>query len=137
MSNTPSVLLLGTCDTKLEELLYVRTQLIETHNVKVELVDVGRTPSSHPAITIAQADILSASHLPESAIASLPRGELVSKLISCTIPVIKKLVSEGTVHGMISLGGSGGSSLANAMPRCSQVGLSLVPITILSLSIGP
>lgn len=117
MTNTTTVALLGTCDTKLEELLYVRTQLIETHNVKVELIDVGRTPSSHPAVTIAQADIISASHVTGSAIASLPRGELISKLISCTIPVIKRLVSAGSVHGMISLGGSGGSSLASGIMR--------------------
>ena len=37
---TPCVAVLGTCDTKLDELLYVRTQLLEVHHVRVK--QIGR-----------------------------------------------------------------------------------------------
>ncbi|KAI0651298.1 hypothetical protein C8Q79DRAFT_25341 [Trametes meyenii] len=55
------VAVLGTCDTKLEELLYVRDKLIRAHNVRVTLIDVGRMPSVHPDVTIGQSSILSMS----------------------------------------------------------------------------
>ena len=60
-NETPCVTILGTCDTKLDELLYVRTQLLEVHHVRVKLVDVGRDPSTHPAVDIEQPSILALS----------------------------------------------------------------------------
>lgn len=113
----PTIIVLGTCDTKLQELLYVRDQLVEKHGMDVKFVDVGRTPSTHPAVSVTQTDILKASNLSQEKLVSLPRGEFIAKLISCTIPFIQNLISTCSIHGMISLGGSGGSSLAASVMR--------------------
>ena len=57
-SSTPCIAVLGTCDTKLDELLYVHKVITKTHHLRAMLVDVGRTAGTHPAISITQATIL-------------------------------------------------------------------------------
>ncbi len=54
-----SVALVGTCDTKLEELLFLRQQIELSHGANVILIDVGRKNTVHESISIAQAKVLS------------------------------------------------------------------------------
>ncbi|KAH9929475.1 uncharacterized protein B0H18DRAFT_997633 [Fomitopsis serialis] len=110
---TPTVLLIGTCDTKLDELVYVHNRLVEEHGVQCKLVDVGRNPCSHPLIAFTQADILANSGLPAPAdLQALPRGELISTIIEHTTLWFQ-------IHGAIGLGGSGGSSLCAEVMRAA------------------
>ncbi|OBZ74549.1 hypothetical protein A0H81_05352 [Grifola frondosa] len=117
----PTVAIIGTCDTKLEELLYVHDQLTHVHNVQVKLIDVGRTPTSHPCISISQSTIFASSGLPGSSpdLSVLPRGEVISTLIAHTTPLLRSLHASGDIHAVISLGGSGGSSLAAGVMRAA------------------
>lgn len=46
------VVIVGTCDTKLQELLFLRDQIKETAGVETFLIDAGRKPTVHKAITI-------------------------------------------------------------------------------------
>ncbi|KAI0351632.1 UPF0261 domain protein [Trametes cingulata] len=123
----PCVVVLGTCDTKLEELLYVRDKLLNTHHVRVKLVDVGRTATTHPAVNITQASILamSASHRGPSGpldISALSRAELISALAERVDPILASLAATHDIHGLVSLGGSGGSTLAGAVMRRLPLG---------------
>ncbi|KAK6611173.1 hypothetical protein H4I96_02771 [Botrytis cinerea] len=93
----PAILLLGTFDSKREEILYLRTQIL-THsqpNTRVLLADVGREPASDPEITIPQSEILSYASSP-----------------STTQPFPAK-----SIHAIIGLGGSGGTSLSASIMR--------------------
>ncbi|KAK6607360.1 hypothetical protein H4I95_05009 [Botrytis cinerea] len=93
----PAILLLGTFDSKREEILYLRTQIL-THsqpNTRVHLADVGREPASDPEITIPQSEILSYASSP-----------------STTQPFPAK-----SIHAIIGLGGSGGTSLSASIMR--------------------
>ncbi|KAI0370874.1 UPF0261 domain protein [Pilatotrama ljubarskyi] len=124
---TPCVVVLGTCDTKLEELLYVRDKLLNTHRVCVKLVDVGRTASGHPAVDVTQASILamSASHRGSSGpldISKLSRAELISAVAERITPILASLAATHDIHGLVSLGGSGGSTLAGAVMRKLPIG---------------
>ncbi|KAI0324924.1 UPF0261 domain protein [Cubamyces sp. BRFM 1775] len=130
--DAPCIAILGTCDTKLDELLYVRTHLIETHHVRVKLIDVGRTPSTHPAIDITQLSLLSVSasqsthtHLPPLRpfdVAQLPRAQLINVLAERAGPIIAELAAWHDLHGFVALGGSGGSALAAAVMRRLPLG---------------
>ncbi|OSD03691.1 UPF0261 domain protein [Trametes coccinea BRFM310] len=113
----PCIAILGTCDTKLDELLYVRDCLLNTHRVRVKLIDAGRTPSTHPAIDITQPTILamSASHAGPSGpldVSTLSRNELIKALSDRAAPIIASLAATHDLHGLVALGGSGGSALA-------------------------
>jgi len=117
---TPTVLLIGTCDTKLDELVYVHNRLVEEHGVQCKLVDVGRNPCSHASIAFTQADIFANSGLPApDDLQALPRGELISTIIEHTIPVVSSLHRRQDIHGAIGLGGSGGSSLCAEVMRAA------------------
>ncbi|KAI9838000.1 MAG: hypothetical protein M1819_006154 [Sarea resinae] len=117
----PVVALLGTCDTKLQELLYLRTRLLFTKCIVI-LIDTGRTPSSDPAINISQPELLS-RHAPSSLqlspndVGSLSRGDLIKHLAACATACVRELYAAGKIHGIISIGGSGGTSLASAVMR--------------------
>lgn len=117
-SQKPCILLLGTCDTKLNEFRFMQQQLGKDQDVTAVLVDVGRTPSHDPAIDISSSEVL--SYLPpreRQAIESLSRGDIISLMTkACTI-LVRKLYDLKSIHGIISLGGSGGTSLAAGVMR--------------------
>lgn len=118
--SVPTVALFGTCDTKLDELLYVHDKLVKEHGLQCILIDVGRIPSSHPSISITQPAIFASSGLPAPPdLLALPRGELISTMIAHTIPLISTLHASHSIHAALSMGGSGGSSLGAEVMRAA------------------
>lgn len=105
------VLLLGTCDTKLQELLFLKEQIRLQDSVDAILVDVGRDNVEHEVIDITQATLIK-EHGEGKTPADLPRGELIKFMAACASRAVKQLFDEGKIHGIISAGGSGGTSLA-------------------------
>lgn len=110
-----SVLVLGTCDTKLEELLYLKTR-VQDEGVKAILLDVGRDHVQHQGIDISQAQLVQ-EHGEGKTTSELPRGEVVKLMASCAEKAVKSLVEKGEIAGIISAGGSGGTSLAAQVMR--------------------
>ncbi|KAF2139562.1 uncharacterized protein K452DRAFT_232188 [Aplosporella prunicola CBS 121167] len=141
----PRVVLLGTCDTKLDELLYTRARILSHPNTTVELIDAGRTPTAHEAITIPQSQLLT-QHAPADAPAAdastLSRGALNKHMAACAANYLKhalRAADSPPIHGIISLGGSGGTSLAAAaMHTALPLGFpKLIVSTIASGDTGP
>ncbi|KAK3363206.1 hypothetical protein B0T25DRAFT_32633 [Lasiosphaeria hispida] len=115
-----TVVLLGTCDTKLEELLFLRSRILENKHLQVVMIDVGRQPVSHNAITISQPQLISPygdATTAGSELLDLPRADLIKFMSSCATAAIKHLCTTNTIHGIISAGGSGGTSLAAPVMR--------------------
>lgn len=111
----PFVLLLGTCDTKLSELLYVRSQVLQ-YGVDVKLMDVGRKPISHQNIDYTHADVL--SHLSiQPDVDSMERGQVIETMISAASSLVTELHSRRIIAGAICIGGSGGTSLGASVMR--------------------
>ncbi|GAB7348351.1 hypothetical protein MBLNU459_g6321t1 [Dothideomycetes sp. NU459] len=121
----PHIVILGTLDTKLSELLYLRKKLQdvkvqEASHVKLTLIDCGRDSSVfHKAITITQSELVSRFGPKNGAqdLQSLPRGDVIKFMIQCATACVKELNRRDEVHGVISAGGSGGTSLASAVMR--------------------
>ena len=123
----PHIILIGTCDTKLEELLYLRTQILESSGsaCKVTFVDVGRKKIDHEAITVSQ-DVLTTKYAPKDAIkdvGNLSRGDVIKYMIECATSWMREAYNTGltdpeqTIHGVVSAGGTGGTSLASGVMR--------------------
>ncbi|KAK4460088.1 hypothetical protein QBC42DRAFT_333569 [Cladorrhinum samala] len=117
-----TVVLLGTCDSKLEELLYLRDQILQAGEVDVTLIDLGRHPADHEAITISQPALLSRYYNNDCGpVSELPRGELVKLMSSLATEAVRDLHSSSSIHGIVAAGGSGGTAVAapamrNALP---------------------
>lgn len=131
------VALLGTCDTKLEELLFLRNVMREA-NVEVALIDVGRSPTNHEAITILQKDLLN-NHTEEENLIERERGDIIKIMAECATKAVRSLYEEGKIQGVIAAGGSGGTSIAASTMRDGlPIGFpKLIVSTIASGDTGP
>ena len=118
MANSTSmacVLLLGTCDTKLSELLYVRSHLLQ-YNVLVKFMDVGRKQVSHEDLDYTHAEVV--SHLSvRPKMESMARGQVIETMISAATILVTEFHSRQEIHGVICIGGSGGTSLGTSVMR--------------------
>lgn len=125
----PHIVILGTCDTKLHELLYLRSQILacsrEPSSTRVTLIDAGRSPVQHEHISVTQDTLTSQYAPPNSAkdTSSLPRGEVITHMIACATNYLRSAYDNGlkdsskAIHGIISAGGTGNTSLASAVMR--------------------
>lgn len=137
MPPSPCVAVLGTCDTKLEELLFLRDE-IKRNGVDVKLIDVGRRDVDHTAINIPQRELLEAYN-GGKAIDKLPRGNVIKTMADCATQAVKKLFEEGSIHAVINAGGSGGTSLAAQVMRTAlPIGFpKMIVSTVASGDTGP
>jgi uncharacterized protein (UPF0261 family) len=114
----PTVVLLGTLDTKGEEYAFLRDRLRE-HGVDVLLVDAGvHEPSVQP-------DIGRKELSPDVAqlAAAGDRGAAVTAMAEGAERVVTQLHADGRLDGILALGGSGGSSIATRAMRALPVGV--------------
>lgn len=112
---TPKVLLIGTCDTKLDELLFLRREILR-QDVHVTLIDVGRRPTIHDAIALGQEELLQEQQY-NGNLGELPREEAVKIMATCATSAVRRLFEQGKIHAIIAAGGSSGTSLAAEVMR--------------------
>ncbi|PWY81918.1 UPF0261-domain-containing protein [Aspergillus heteromorphus CBS 117.55] len=139
----PTILLLGTCDTKWDELLYTYTQLTSGPNpIHTLLMDVGRIPHPSPLITIKHPHFKPDSSSKPSREDSnekehetpkeegededddkgedythLPRKTYIDTITHTSHATVSSLYQNGQIHGMLSIGGSCGTAIATALMR--------------------
>jgi len=114
----PTVVLLGTLDTKGAEYAFLRERLRE-HGVDVLLVDAGvNEPSVEPDIGRAELT----PNVAELAAAG-DRGAAVTAMAEGAERVVTQLHADGRLDGILALGGSGGSSIATRAMRALPVGV--------------
>jgi uncharacterized protein (UPF0261 family) len=119
----PSVVLLGTLDTKGHEYGFLRERLLE-QDVDVVLVDAGvlGEPGIRPDITREEVAAAAGADVAELA-ARGDRGAAVEAMARGAAEVVKRLHDEGRLDGILGLGGSGGSSLVTHAMRALPVGV--------------
>jgi uncharacterized protein (UPF0261 family) len=137
MSPESCIVLVGTCDTKLEELNYLRTEIMR-NTANVIFIDVGQKSTHHDAITIEQAHLLQ-EYGNDQDVKELPRGEVIKTMAACATKAVQQLHNERKIHGIISAGGSGGTSLvAQVMRDALPIGFpKMIVSTVASGDTGP
>lgn len=135
---TATVLLLGTCDTKLQELLFLKGQIRAQGSVEALLLDVGRSSVDHQGIDIPQGQLIK-DHGDGRTTAGLARGEVVKLMARCASGAVRQLFETDQIHGIISAGGSGGTSLAaEVMRNVLPIGFpKMIVSTVASGDTGP
>ena len=113
---TPTVLLIGTLDTKGEELAYLRDRL-RLAGVDVLLADAGTggAPTIEPDLHVGAEAGVEAPHD--------DRGAAVTAMAGAAATVARRLYDEGRIHGVLAAGGSGNTAIATAAMQALPVGV--------------
>jgi uncharacterized protein (UPF0261 family) len=119
----PTVVLVGTLDTKGREYAYLRDRVRE-HGVDVILVDAGvlSPPPVEPDVTRDEVARAAGADVGQLAAAG-DRGAAVETMALGAAEVVKRLHADGRLDGVAGLGGSGGSSLVTYAMRELPVGV--------------
>ena len=119
----PTVVLVGTLDTKGKEYAFLRDRVRE-HGVDVLLVDAGilGKPLAEPDVT--RQEVAAAAGADVQALADAgDRGAAVETMSRGAGEIVKRLHAEGRLDGILGLGGSGNSALVTHAMRELPVGL--------------
>ncbi|KAF4214981.1 hypothetical protein CNMCM8980_008860 [Aspergillus fumigatiaffinis] len=111
----PTIVLMGTCDTKWDELCFTQSQLLTHNTCDVLLMDIGRTPSHHSSIAIKHPDLNCTDN--DTKISDLPRPEYIHRMTTHAITALTTLHRTGSIHAVLGIGGSCGTALATAAMR--------------------
>ena len=134
----PTIAILGTMDTKGAEHGYV-ADLIRQRGHRIFVIDVGTLgePGLPPDVT--RAEVATAAGADYAAlVAKRDRGEAVATMSRGAPIVLAKLATDGRIHGVISLGGGGGTAIATAAMRALPVGFpKLMVSTLASGNVAP
>jgi uncharacterized protein (UPF0261 family) len=118
-----TVVIVGAFDTKGEEFALVK-ELIEKQNVETLTVDFGvlGSPLFQPDINRSEVAQAGGGSLTE--FASGEHKDKAMQVMSAGLAVIvRRLYDEGKLHGMIGMGGTGGTSIATNAMRTLPVGV--------------
>jgi uncharacterized protein (UPF0261 family) len=117
-----TVVLLGTLDTKGVEYAWLKDRLTE-HGVDVLSVDVGSFSTS-PMADVTSDEVIAAAGADATELrARRDRGEMMTVMGAGAAAVVHRLADEGRLHGLLSMGGSGGSSVAAPAMQALPIGL--------------
>jgi uncharacterized protein (UPF0261 family) len=112
MAELPTVVLVGTLDTKGDEYAYVRERLLAA-GVQTLVVDCGVLGEPTLAADIGRAEVASAAGADlDALIADRDRGAAVLAMSEGAAAVVQRLYASGRCAGALALGGTGGTSLA-------------------------
>lgn len=127
-----TILLIGTLDTKGEELAFVR-DLIHERGHETLVVDCGvlGEPAFEPDVSAAE--VARAGGAPLEVLRKRrDRGEAVDVMISGLGAVVAALRDDGRIDGALGVGGGGGTALATAAMRELPVGVPKVMVSTMA-----
>jgi uncharacterized protein (UPF0261 family) len=134
LSSTKTVLLIGTVDTKSDELAFLK-QILVSLGAQVLVVDVGVTAEHTFASQITNAEVaLAASSTIELVRASGDENSAMQIMALGCATIALQLYSEGKIHGVLALGGTMGTDLALEVASALPLGIPKVIISTIAYS---
>lgn len=107
----PTVALVGTLDTKGLEYGFLAERLVES-GVATLLIDVGILGEPSISPDVSRHEVASSVDLSVSALAEQrDRGAAISEMGRAAAVLVERLFQQRRIHGVLALGGTGGSSL--------------------------
>ncbi|MCA9440145.1 MAG: Tm-1-like ATP-binding domain-containing protein, partial [Candidatus Omnitrophica bacterium] len=125
------IALIGTLDTKGAEVRYVQG-VIESQGCSVLLIDTGTLSSAEEAAITAKEIADAAGTTIEALREEGDRGKSVSAMCEGIAKIVRGLHDEGRISGVLSLGGSAGTSIGTAAMRALPVGVPKVQVSTLA-----
>ena len=129
MNASPAVFVVGTMDTKGEELSYLAGH-IRAAGVRAVLVDVGTGRTSRKILADVPVRAV-AAHFPGGNLQpeTLERGQAVEAMAVALEHYLRDAWTRGRVQGVIGLGGTGGSALLSPALRALPIGVPKVLVS--------
>lgn len=131
MARMKTVIVIGTVDTKGPELAYLKEQVIAS-GCQALLMDVGVHNESETSDDIPAGEVARAIGEDIDMLRALPRGEAVEKISNAAAVHLSRLVAEDKAHGVIGLGGSGGTTICAAAMRGLPYGIPKLLVSTLA-----
>jgi len=124
-----TIALLGALDTKGAEYAFVK-QCIEARGLRTLVIDVGvlGPPGIEPDITRRQVARASGADADQLS-AQKDRGTAVAAMTRGAAALVPRLFEQGAFHGILALGGGGGTSVACAAMRTLPLGVPKVMVS--------
>src|SRR3954468_196223 len=116
----PTVVLIGTLDTKGDEYAFLRDRL-RSAGIDTLLVDVGTQGAPRAEPDIPREEVAAAGGLDLAALTD--RGTAVEAMCEAAPVVVRRLFDEGRCQGVLGADGSGGTAIATAAMRALPVGV--------------
>ncbi|MBA4418884.1 MAG: hypothetical protein C0392_13405 [Syntrophus sp. (in: bacteria)] len=137
-SKKKTVLIIGTCDTKGDEILFMRG-IIESKGLQCLVLDMGllKDPANFKAEIPREQLAKAADRTLEELVESAMKGRYevaVEELGRGAVTIIKELYKDGKIDGALAIGGSMGTALSLKMLRAIPVGFPKVLISTVALS---
>ena len=132
-SRASTVLVLATLDTKADEARHL-ARALESRSLTVHFVDLALQATSPPwaQVSVAQVRAAAAPDL----LADSGKSGLMSATVDGASTLVRRLVEQGDVVGVVALGGGQGTFLATGVMRHLPLGLPKVLVTTLATRAG-
>ncbi len=119
----PTVVLVGTFDTKGEEYAFLRDRVAES-GCEIVMINAGVLGDAGYPVEFGRADVAAAAGTDLDAVAGTgDRGAAVTIMAEGAAAVVRGLYETGRLHGILGMGGSGGSSIISRAMRELPIGV--------------
>lgn len=127
----PNVIVMGTLDTKADPVFYL-ARCVEEAGCQATIMDVGVGHPTTDAPDITAAQVVDAIDEDVEHLRNMPRGQAVGRISEAAAILLKRLVTEGKVQGVVGVGGSGGTTICAAAMRALPYGIPKVMVSTLA-----
>jgi len=132
LKHPPTALLVATMDTKGQEALYL-AECLKKQEISVRLLDAGIRGKSAVPVDVAREDVAKAGGKGLSEVQNIGHEAkalqiMMEGAVKCTI----KLQRQNKIHGIISLGGSMGTTLGTGVMRALPIGFPKIMISTMA-----
>jgi uncharacterized protein (UPF0261 family) len=129
-----TVLLIGTADTKADELLFMK-RCIESAGARASVMDVGVLGTPPFAPEHSNRDVAAAAGTTLEGIAALgDEKEAMTRMAVGAVALARRLHAAGEIHGVLALGGTMGTDLALDVTAALPLGLPKLIVTTVAFS---
>lgn len=130
----PTILVIGTADTKSDEIAFLRERLLE-QGARALVMDVGVLAAGHAPVDIANTEVAAAAGTTlRAVIDSGDENTAMTLMARGAATIASRLHDEGRIHGMLALGGSMGTDLAFDVAAALPLGVPKVVISTIAYS---
>jgi uncharacterized protein (UPF0261 family) len=127
-----TIALIGTFDTKGEEFSFLRA-LIESAGLHTIMIDVSVLGASPFVAGISAAEVAAAANEDLAALQrERDRGRSVTAMALGVTAILVRLHAQGSIHGVVALGGSAGTTIATAAMRALPYGFPKLMVSTLA-----
>lgn len=126
-----TVIVMGTMDTKGVELAYL-AERVKAAGCRALLMDVGVHSPGNVNADIPAEQVAAAAKEDIAAIRAMPRGQAVEKIGLAAAACLRQMTDAGEAHGVIGVGGSGGTTICAVAMRGLPYGIPKLIVTTLA-----